>query len=305
MTEHGSVLTVGTFDGVHRGHWRVLEALVSTARAAGAPSVLVTFEPHPLRIVRPEAAPSILTSPAEKVEMLAHFGIDRVAVLRFDAALAAYPPRRFVEEILIRRFGLRHLVVGYDHGFGRDRAGDAATLTAIGDEVGFGVTVVPPLENAGHAISSSAIRRALAAGDVVAAAEGLGRPYALRGTVARGRGWGRSLGFPTANLRIDAPDKLLPREGIYAARVFIDRPRDALLHIGPRPTFDAPEPTVELHVLDFDGDLYGRTLTVRLCGRLRDVERFDSPAALVRAMHGDAAAGRALFVAGAGACREH
>jgi riboflavin kinase / FMN adenylyltransferase len=304
MRDSGTVLTVGTFDGVHRGHWRVLQALVEQAGRRAASSVLVTFEPHPLRIVRPDAAPSLLTSPAEKLEMLAQFGIDHLAVLRFDAALAAYPPRRFVEEILIRRFRLEHLVVGHDHGFGRDRSGDAATLAAIGAELGFGVHVVPPLEHGGDPISSTRIRRALQAGDVVAAAEWLGRPYTLRGTVVPGQGWGRGLGFPTANLQLDMPDKLLPLDGVYAARAFLGPRRcDALLHVGPRPTFDSPNRTVELHVLDFDGDLYGRTLLVQFCGRLRAVERFDSTAALVRAMEGDRDAGRALFADGGGACR--
>lgn len=300
----GTVLTVGTFDGVHRGHWRVLETLVTEADRRGAESVLVTFQPHPLRVVRPDAAPSLLTSDAEKLEVLALFGIAHVVVLRFDAALAAFPPRRFVEDILIRRFRLAHLVVGYDHGFGRDRSGDALTLAGIGAEIGFGVQIVPPLENSGGAISSTRIRRALLAGDVVAAAAGLGRPYSLRGTVVRGDARGAGLGFPTANLRLDSPDKLLPLEGIYAARTFIDgHRRDGLLHVGPRPTFNTDAPTIELHVLDFDGNLYGRTLSVQLCGRLRGVERFDSTAALVRAMEGDRTAARVLLADGGGACR--
>jgi riboflavin kinase / FMN adenylyltransferase len=300
----GAVVTVGTFDGVHRGHWHVLATLVEEAERRRLHSVLVTFEPHPLRVVRPEAAPPLLTSHAEKLEILAQFGIGRVVVLRFDDALAAYPPRRFVEEILIGRFGLAHLVIGHDHGFGRDRSGDAGTLAAIGKQIGFGVQVVPPWEYGGAPVSSSRIRRALQEGDVAAAATALGRPYGARGTVVHGEGRGRELGFPTANLLIDSPDKLLPADGIYAVRAHIGDERcDGLLHVGPRPTFGAVSRTVELYLIDFDRSIYGARVAVQFCAWLRGVEDFGTAAALVAAMEGDRAAAVALFASGAGACR--
>jgi riboflavin kinase / FMN adenylyltransferase len=304
MTD-GAVITVGTFDGVHRGHWRVLETLVAEAHRRELRAVLVTFEPHPLRVVRPDAAPPLLSSRAEKIEVLAQFGIDRVAVLTFDARLAALPPRRFIEDVLIARFGLHCLVMGYDHGFGRDRAGDIATIESIRAELGFDVVVVPPRELAEHPISSTRIRQALAAGDVESAARALGRPYGLRGTVVTGDGLGRELGFPTANIQPDEPAKLLPAEGIYAVRVFCGRERyDGLLHLGKRPTFADASPRIEVHLLDFAGELYDRTLDIRFCRRLREVERFDTAAALVAAMMRDVAAGRAVFAAGAGACSQ-
>jgi riboflavin kinase/FMN adenylyltransferase len=292
----GTVITVGTFDGVHRGHWQVLRALATAAHERELDSVLVTFDPHPLRIVRPEAAPPLLVTPAEKIEILAQADLDRVAFLRFTAALAAYPPERFVKEILIGRFAMRHLVIGYDHGFGHGRAGDVETLKTIGTRTGFDVDVVAPVHDGGEPISSSRIRRALLAGDVAAAARGLGRPYAVTGTIVRGEGRGRRLGFPTANLDVGSTDKLIPNEGIYAVRAALhDRSADGVLHLGPRPSFAGLPPSVELHIFDFDGDLYGRRIRVDFIERIRDIARFDSVDALVRAMAADCEEGRRLL----------
>jgi riboflavin kinase / FMN adenylyltransferase len=299
------VVTIGTFDGVHRGHWQVLQTLVGEAQRRGLRSVLVTFEPHPLAVVRPADAPELLTSQAEKIEALAQFGIDHAVILRFDRALAAMPPRQFVTEVLMARFDIRCLVMGYDHGFGRGRSGDAATLRVLGDEIGFDVVVVPPRELGHTPISSTRIRQALAEGDVAFAAGALGRPYALRGRVVHGDGRGRALGFPTANLELDEPRKVLPADGIYAVRAFAARNRyDALLHLGGRPTFGDHTPVVEVHLLDFDGDLYGCQLAVQLCARIRPLEHFTAVPDLVRAMERDRGDGLALFSGGAGACRE-
>jgi riboflavin kinase / FMN adenylyltransferase len=292
----GTVVTVGTFDCVHRGHWRVLEELSRAARSRGALSLLVTFDPHPLRIVRPEHAPPLLSTPAEKIEILAQSDIDRVAFLRFTPALAAFSPRTFVERILIGRFDMRHLVIGYDHGFGRGRSGDVDTLRAIGAELGFGVDVVSPVHDDGDAVSSSRIRRLLQEGDVAAAARGLGRPYAVTGTVVRGEGKGRKLGFPTANLDVGSTDKLIPHEGIYAVRAALrDRIVDGVLHLGPRPTFAGLPPSVELHIFDFDGDLYGHRIRVDFVERIRDIAAFASVDALVRAMEADCEESRRLL----------
>lgn len=299
----GTVVTVGSFDGVHRGHWHLLQTLASTAAKLDRPAVLVTFDPHPLAIVRPDHAPPLLSTPAEKIEVLAESGLNYLVFLRFDRVLAGYSPERFVGEVLIGRFGMSHLVIGYDHGFGKDRSGNAEMLRRLGRDRGFGVDVVPPVGGAGKPVSSTAIRRALAAGDVVVAAAGLGRPYALRATVIRGDGRGRSLGFPTANLRPPDARKLLPRPGIYAVRAHLSgRFAEGVLHIGPRPTFPGADPTIELHLLDFDEDLYGRDVTISFCAFLRDVERFDSIPGLVDAIKADCAAARRLFAGGGGAC---
>ncbi|MFS8636837.1 MAG: bifunctional riboflavin kinase/FAD synthetase [Gemmatimonadota bacterium] len=301
-----AVVTVGTFDGVHRGHLAVLAELLRVARSRGERAVVVTFEPHPLRVLRPEHAPRRLTTEEEKRELLAAAGVDEVVALAFTHELASYSPRRFVEEILIGRVGMTHLVMGYDHGIGRGRAGDARALREIGAELGFGVDVVPALEVGGAPVSSTRIRQALAAGDVVDAALALGRPYTIRGTVVRGAGRGSGLGYPTANIEVGDPDKLIPLEGIYAvqARGVDHTERDGVLHLGPRPTFAGEPPSIELHIFDFSGDLYGRRIEIAFCGRIRDVRAFSGVEELIAAMDEDAARARALFAQGGGACKQ-
>jgi riboflavin kinase/FMN adenylyltransferase len=292
----GAVVTVGTFDGVHRGHIEVLDKLDEAARKLDAMSVLVTFDPHPLRIVRPAAAPPLLTTPAEKIEILAQTRLDRVAFLHFTPVLAAYEPREFVEQILIGSLGMKHLVIGYDHGFGKGRSGDAEALRHIAADLGFGMEVVEAVESEGSSISSSSIRRLLQEGEVHAAALALGRAYCLTGTVVRGAGQGRKLGLPTANIVLGHADKLVPHEGIYAVRAALrDRLVDGVLHLGPRPTFAGLPPSIELHLFDFDGDLYGERVRVDLVDRIRDIARFDSVDGLVRAMEQDCETARALL----------
>jgi riboflavin kinase / FMN adenylyltransferase len=292
----GAVVTIGTFDGVHRGHLEVLAEIVERARRTGRRSILVTFHPHPLRIVRPEAAPPLLTTAVEKKEILAESGLEYAVFIPFTRALQQYSARRFVEEILLRRLGMNELVVGYDHGFGRGREGSVETMRQLGAEFGFQVDIVGAVQAGDEPISSTRIRRALAAGEVVAAAKGLGRPYSLRGPVVHGMELGRKLGFPTANLQVGDPDKLLPREGVYAVFGWVAGHRvPGLLHLGPRPTFRGSPPSVELHLLDWDGDLYGRELRVDFCARLRDIRPFASASALIEQMKRDEAAGRAVL----------
>jgi riboflavin kinase / FMN adenylyltransferase len=284
----GTVLTVGTFDGVHRGHRAVLDEIRARATQSGRRAVLVTFDPHPLRIVRPEVAPRLLTTPWEKKEVLAETGLEYAIFLRFTPALSRYSPRRFVEEILVGRLGVEELVIGYDHGFGRDRSGDVDTLRTIGADLGFGVDLVGPVEKDGRPVSSSRIRAAIAAGDLPFARSGLGRPYSFRGVVVPGDGRGRALGFPTANLDLRAPEKLLPPEGIYAVRgVLRSGTFPGALHLGPRPTYGDAAPSTELHLMDFEGDLYGQVVRVDLVQRIRGIENFDSSRALVEQMERD------------------
>jgi len=290
----GSVVTVGTFDGVHRGHQTVLEELRRRAAAAEARSVLVTFHPHPLRVVRPEAAPPLLTTPAEKKAVLAGTGIDLVVFLSFTPEMSRLSPREFVEQVLVTRIGVTELVIGYDHGFGHGRAGDAETLKKVGMELGFVVDVVAPVAEGGKAISSSRIRKAVEQGDLSSAHAWLGRPYSLRGHVVRGEGRGSPLGFPTANLQVEDSDKLVPGPGIYAVRVSTPEQSDlpGALHLGPRPTFPGAPPSLEVHLLDWSGDLYGREVRVDFIDRIRGVMAFDSPASLVAQMHRDVSAVR-------------
>ncbi len=284
----GSVVTVGTFDGVHRGHLAVFDEICRRAREGGRRSVLVTFDPHPLRIVRPEHAPALLTTPEEKTEILAETPLDYLVFVPFTKTLSLYPPERFVHEILVGRLGVSELVIGYDHGFGKGRSGDVDTLRTLGGQLGFSVDVVPPVMGGDDAVSSTRIRRAVAGADLEGARRGLGRPYSARGVVVRGDGRGRTLGFPTANLSIPSADKLLPPPGIYAVWVQVRTGTfSAALHMGPRPTFPGAGPAIEAHLLDFDGNLYGENLRIDFMAKLRDVAPFGSVADLIAQMRKD------------------
>ena len=293
---NATVVTVGTFDGVHRGHRAVLDEIGRRARGRGARSVLVTFDRHPLTVVRPDEAPGLLTTPDEKKAMLAQSDLDYVAFLPFTWTLSRYTPEEFIRLVLRDRFRVEELVIGHDHGFGRSRSGSIDTARRLGDELGFEVDVVPAVTDGEETISSTKIRAALADGEVDAAARGLGRPYSFRGVVVHGLGRGRDLGFPTANLAVPGGRKLLPREGIYAVRAYLtDEIRNGLLHLGPRPTFAGSPPSVELYLLDFDREIYGERVQVDFLARLRDVEPFASAAELVEQMRRDREEAREFF----------
>ncbi|MFN2431665.1 MAG: riboflavin biosynthesis protein RibF [Gemmatimonadota bacterium] len=282
-----TALTVGSFDGVHRGHAAVLAALRGAADRLGLSAEVVTFEPHPLRVLRPEAAPARLASPAERALWLTEAGVDRVHVLPFTPELAALEAAPFVRDVLVGRLGCTALVVGHDHRLGRGRGGGPEELARLASELGFELQVVPPVHVDGAPVSSTRTRQAVAGGDLGLAARLLGRPYALFGPVVRGSGRGAGLGVPTANLA-PAPGKQLPPEGIYACRVSADGERyPAAVHWGARPTFADATPVLEAHLIGFDGDLYGRWLELAFLEKIRDVARFGSPGDLARAMADD------------------
>ena len=303
-TVHGTFVTVGTFDGLHVGHQDVLGRLVRRARASGLHSLLVTFDPHPLELVRPADAPALLTTHDEKLEVLAEVGLDYVAVVPFTRAIAALDAEQFVRRLLLDRYRMRELLVGYDHRFGRDRAGDADLLRALGERLEFGVDVVRPVQvGAERPVSSTLVRRAVAVGDLEGAARMLGRPYAVVGRVEHGAGRGRGLGYRTLNLGPPPPRKLLPPEGVYAVRaVMPDGTFGGMMNLGPRPTFGDRGVSLEAHLFDVERDWYGRSARLEFIARLRDTVRFGDVDALVRQLRADEVAARAALtrVAGSG-----
>jgi riboflavin kinase/FMN adenylyltransferase len=291
-------VTVGTFDGVHRGHLAILEALRRRAAAAGAAADVLTFDPHPLEILRPADAPPLLTDVDEKVALLTGAGADRVHVRPFTPEFAALEAGEFVRQVLAGELGASTIVVGEGHRFGRARGGGTGELRSIAAALGLELEVVPTLRVDGEAVSSTRIRRAVAAGRLDDAEALLGRRYGVSGVVVRGSGRGASLGVPTANVAVPRR-KLLPPEGVYAARARLDdRAFAAAVHWGTRPTFDEEGATLEAHLLGWDGGpLYGRRLEIAFVERLRDVVRFDTPEELAREMEADLR--RAAAVAGA------
>ena len=292
-----SVVTVGTFDGVHRGHRLVLDRLVAAAKERSLRSVLVTFDPHPLVIVNPVAAPALLTVGQEKHDVLAPRALDEIGVVPFTRELAALEADQFVDQILIRQYGMRELFIGHDHGFGRGRSGDAATLERLGRDRGFRVHVVPAVDGRdGRPVSSTAIRRAIAGGDLARAADGLGRPYSVSGTVAHGAARGAALGFRTLNVETPGPAKLLPPDGVYAVRVVTQTGTFAgMLNLGGRPTFGDERRMIEAHLFDVNGDWYGQRVRVEFVARIRDVKKFDGPEALIAQLRDDELAARLLL----------
>jgi riboflavin kinase / FMN adenylyltransferase len=294
----GSTVTVGSFDGVHLGHQAVLHEIARRATAQGRASVLVTFEPHPLEVVNPQAAPPLLTTDTERREMLAQLPLDYVLFLRFDRRLASFTPEEFVDRVLLDRCQMRELVIGHDHGFGRGRSGDVDTLRRLGVERGFDVDVVEVVDSGEQHVSSSRIRRAVAGGDLATAARMLGRPYQVSGQVTPGERRGRLLGVPTINLSTLPPQKLLPPDGVYAVRVEWRGGRlDGMMNQGPKPTFADGRRTLEAHLFDFEGDLYGEWVRIEWVERLRDIERFPSVEVLKRQLDDDRIRARAALAA--------
>ncbi|MFZ1946285.1 MAG: riboflavin biosynthesis protein RibF [bacterium] len=283
-----AVVTVGVFDGVHLGHKRILEEVVLLARGLRARSVVVTFDPHPVAVLNPGEAPAMLTTVRERLDLIAAEGISETLVMRFGAKLAARDAEWFVRHVLLGRLGMGRLVIGYDFRFGRGREGGARGLETLGEAMGFGVDIVPPVKLGGHPVSSTRARTALARGDVRSAAAMLGRPYQVSGRVVRGEGRGRRLGFPTANLQPGDIGKMVPGDGVYAAEAGSrGRLRPALVYVGARPTYGVGARGIEVHILDAGVNLYGESLRVRFIDRLRGEKTFASEAALRRAMLAD------------------
>lgn len=289
------VATVGNFDGIHRGHLLIFRKVVGRAREAGGTSVVLTFDPHPQRVLKPEASPDLLTDLDSKLSLLEAEGIDVALIVPFTRDFARTSPKAFVAEILHKRVGAREVFVGHDFAFGKDRAGTIALLEAEGRRLGMAVTVVGAVEWEGETVSSSRIRHALVDGEPERAADLLGRPYSLSGKVVGGYQEGRILGFPTANLAVSS-EVLVPAQGVYAVRVKWEGAwYDGVANIGTSPTFEDRPFRLEVHLFDFTGDLYDQTLEVAFLARLREERRFPSVDELTDQIRKDAEEARALL----------
>ncbi|HKT35897.1 MAG TPA: bifunctional riboflavin kinase/FAD synthetase [Nitrospira sp.] len=270
------VVTIGNFDGHHRGHRSLLQTVVARAREVSGTAMVVTFDPHPVRVLAPDVQLRFLTSSEEKIERFKAAGIEEVIFLEFTPALAVMTPDQFAEVVLHRHLGVAELYVGEHFAFGRGRAGRIADLERLGASLGFAVHPVRPVVLNGGVVSSTRIRTLIQAGDMLQAAALLGRAYGLTGTVVSGAQQGQALGWPTANLRIP-PERVTPPDGVYAARASYDGRRyDAVAYIGTRPTFGAGERLIEVNVLDHRDNLYGKTMAVEFVERLRGDHAFTS-----------------------------
>jgi riboflavin kinase/FMN adenylyltransferase len=297
---HGAVVAIGNFDGVHRGHRAVIGTAMQRAKTLGRPAAAMTFEPHPRALFNPDEALFRLTDEAAKLRLLASTGLDGAIVLTFDAALASLTAEEFVARILVERFAVSGAVIGFNFHFGLNRAGSPAFLKAEGEKRGFAVEVVPRFEDNGRPVSSGPIRAALAAGRLKEAAELLGFPWFVSGTVIQGDKRGRQLGFPTANLRLDAACGL--RHGIYAVRVAAGGRRyDGVANFGRRPMFDTGVVLLEVNLFDFSGDLYGLNIDVAFIEWIRDEQMFNSSDDLVRQMTIDSQLAREALARAGGA----
>ena len=282
-----SAVTIGVFDGVHRGHQHLVAQLVTQAQDEGLATLAVTFNPHPRTVLMPGTAVTYLTSLEERVELLQGLGLDAVAVLSFTSELSQLSPEDFLG-LLTEELKMRLLIVGPDFALGRNRVGTVEAAQVIGAKRGFRVGVAPLLEEDKAKVGSSAVREALSAGNIALVSRLLGRPFSLRGPVVVGDKRGRELGFPTANISV-GPDHALPDYGIYVTRAYVrESTYQSCTSIGVRPTFDADgRPVVETHVLDFDEDIYGQEMRIELLDRIRGEERFPSADELVERMRRD------------------
>jgi riboflavin kinase/FMN adenylyltransferase len=290
-----SAITIGVFDGVHRGHQEIIGHTVKQARDLGVQSVVVTFDPHPAEVVRPGSHPAVLTEPARKAELIEALGADVLCVLPFTPEFSRLPPEQFVHDVLVEHLHAALVVVGENFRFGHKAAGDEALLARLGRTFGFGVENAPLVTDNGTVFSSTYIRACVDAGDVSAAAAALGRPHRVEGVVVRGDRRGRELGFPTANL-LCGRYAAIPADGVYAAWLVRRSERVmAAVSIGTNPTFSGRERRVEAYALDFDGDLYGERLALDFVARLREMRSYEGIEPLVAQIEQDVADTRALL----------
>lgn len=292
--EKDMLLTIGVFDGVHLGHRHLITRLAGLARKSGLTSGVITFSRHPREVLAPRTRLPFLTDIEHRIELLKNEGVGAVIPISFTPELARLSPKEFLE-LLKKRLRMRGLVVGPDFALGKNREGDVDALHRLGAEMGFSLTVVPPLTIDGEVVSSTAVRQALAEGDMKRAQKLMGRPFRLHGRVVAGDGRGIKLGFPTANLETEA-EQALPADGVYTSRAYIDdRAYSAMTNIGIQPTFGGDQRLVEVYIMDYEGDLYGRELTFDILNRLRGEIKFDTPEELKKQIAKDVKQGKATL----------
>lgn len=285
-----TVVTVGTFDGVHAGHRAIMDTVVEKAEERGARSVIVTFDPHPRDIINPgEAGIKLLTTLEERAEILNELGVDTMVVIPFDRDFSLLSSEEFIRDIIYSKIGVSEFVIGYDHHFGRNREGTIETVERLGKELGFDTYVVSKREVGDKTVSSTAIRNAISdEGNVKEAAELLQRPYRMNGTVVHGDKRGKEIGFPTANIKPAHEKKIIPKDGVYAVRLRTNGDWfDGMMNIGTRPTFNGESRTLEVHLFNFDREIYGKEVQVRFYERVRDEMKFNGKEELVKQLNKD------------------
>lgn len=289
IKKKNAVVTVGTFDGLHRGHIKIIDTLKTIANKINGKSIVVTFDPHPRSIISKNYDLKLITSLNEKKKILESIGVDEVVIINFTSEFSQLTSEQFIKNYLVDKFGVAHMVVGHDHKFGKDRIGDEDKLKEFGKVFNFDVTSVPPECNDGEIISSTKIRNALLEGNVEKANLFLGRNYTFTGTVVKGAQRGRLLGFPTANLKLDDRFKAIPKKGVYiVACSCFNEPYYGIMNIGYRPTFEEKtELVIEVHILNFNKDIYGEELRIDFMKRLRDEKKFESKEELINQIEED------------------
>ncbi|MBE9531525.1 MAG: bifunctional riboflavin kinase/FAD synthetase [Proteobacteria bacterium] len=289
-----TILTLGNFDGLHLGHIKILKLVNKRAKDFKAKSVVYTFDPHPLKVVAPEKSPPLMLTVKDKARLVESFGIDYLVVASFTRKFASKDPREFVKEVLVNGLKVREVIVGHDYAFGKGKRGTISFLRKLGAEFGFKVTVIDAYKLGGKIVSSSRVRAEVKGGRLQSAAKLLGRDFLIRGKVVKGTETGKTIGFPTANLKPET--ELIPKEGVYAVRAEVDgKSIKGVANIGTAPTFGGKESAIEVHLLNFSGDIYKKTISVAFIRRLRGERSFKSKEALIRQIKRDIERAKALL----------
>jgi riboflavin kinase/FMN adenylyltransferase len=295
--DEATVLTIGTFDGVHLGHQEIIKKVIDISKKESLRNLVVTFYPHPRKVIYPDTSIQLLTTQVEQEEIFYHLKVDNLLRIRFTDSFSKITPLEFVKEYIVEKIGVRKIVIGYDHHFGKAREGNVNFLKSVSKEFGFDVIEINPLVVESTIVSSSLIRKELTNGNILFANKMLGRNYSFSGVVISGDGRGRNLGYPTANIKLDDDDKLLPKLGIYAVHVFIEQVKhNGLLSIGKRPTFYNNGNIVpEVYIYDFNDNIYGKRVRVDIIEKIREEEKFNSAEELVNQMNIDKQNGLKIF----------